>query len=243
MKVKSLLWLFIAVVFFMAACDKEEDEAPPVVEGDGTVEFRMTVWNQTPGGSKALGFDESKSDVHTLNIIDARQLLTKVEVTTDDIASGVPSGTINWVTLFTSDTEKLATGRNVTLEIPSGTYTGFRVTQRNLMYWVCMHENAIIELPDKNISVMPDEALLTNYFGLDGLYEIQDGAFALANANEKLGSFKIEPNKTTRITIRINLKTIDWHDNDSSGTWTDGDQVSNRTLPDGVTSMMDLLVQ
>ncbi len=55
--------------------------------------------------------------------------------------------------------------------------------------------------------------------------------------------FFIKPNKTTKVTMRMNLKTLDWIDNDGSGEWSEGDELTNWTVPEGVTTMMDFIVE
>lgn len=235
------------LVFALILISCSEDVTSPKDEetnGDiGTLEFRMTVWNaEHPGGLKNI-YSKTQADTHTVDIINTRHLIPKIEISTDEVKEGVSPNDINWTVMYESNVEMLATDRGITIELPVGKYVSFKLTQRNLMYWVCNFEGDIFEFPSFNNSDIGPDDLLVNYFGETGLHEIEGGVFVLKYERERLGSFEIKPSKKTKVTMRMNLITLDWIDNDGSGDWSDGDELTNWRTPEGVTTMTDLIVE
>ncbi len=241
MKTKNVIVCVLTSMLFFVSCDKEDD----VGAKNGTLNFLFSVWNaeHAPIMNIIAINVENNSHHHTLELINVRQFIPKIEVTTDEIRDGLSPDDIDWFTMYESSEEMLHTDRNVTIEIPVGNYTGFRITQRSLFYWVCVFEGDTIEFPAYNNPNIGPNDLLINYMGEDGLYELKDGVLMLRHPNEKLGTFEIMPNKTTRVTMRMNIISIDWHDNDGSGDWSNGDQLSNWSLPEGITTMSDFIVE
>ncbi len=239
MSAKKFFIIVAASMLFVIGCDKEDDPTT----GTGTLDFRFTVWNAEHSNHEKRMAIGTRNNIHTVELINVRQFIPKIEVTTDEIKEGMAPDEIDWFTIYESSEEMLNTDRQITTEIPAGRYIGFRITQRNLFYWVCLFQEEIIEFPSYNDSDLEPNDLLTNYLGEDGLYELEDGVFVLRYPDEKLGTFEILPDKNTRITTRINIVSIDWHDNDNSGVWSDGDELSNWSLPEGVTTMSDFIVE
>ena len=231
--ITSMIW---------TGCSKDETEEPEV--NQGTLKFRTSVWNsENPSGWKST---EGIKDVKACDLIDIFHLIPKIEITTDEISEGVSPGSIKWTTIYESSEVMLHTDRMFSLAVPIGKYKGFRITQRNLIYWVCTWDTDTLHFPSYQISeaVSPDE-LFVNYFGQDGLYEIdpESGLFYLFTGNEKLGSFDVKPAKTTRLTVRLNITGLDWHDMDGDGKWSDGDDLDNWRTPEGISTMSDFIVE
>lgn len=245
MKTKNaIMFLFVSSLLFISC---SEDVTSPKDEetngGIGTLEFRMTVWNAEHSGGLKNIYSQTQADTHTVDIINTRHLIPKIEISTDEVKSGVSPADINWTVMYESSEEMLATDREITIELPVGKYVSFKLTQRNLMYWVCNFEGRIFEFPSFNDSELDPNAQLINYFGETGLHEIEGGVFVLKYERERLGSFEIKPNAKTKVTMRMNLITLDWIDNDGSGDWSDGDELTNWRTPEGITTMTDLIVE
>ena len=237
MKIRQIILGLLVTVLLFTGCEKDDS-----VTGEGTLKFRTTVWNAEVSDDSKKSLAKSTGETYTLDLINTRHLLHKIEITTDEIAEGVSPDDINWLVMYESSEEMLATDREISVIVPAGEYIGFRITQRNLMYWVCELGDEIMEIPSLNNSELPDDAQLINYFGEEGLHEIEDGLFVLRYPNERLGSFEVKPDRTTNVTMRMNLKTLDWIDNDGSGNWSEGDELTNWTVPEGITTMTDFIV-
>jgi len=242
---KNTLMCLLVFALIITSCS--EDVTSPKDNGTngdkGTLEFRTTVWNaEFPDGLKNI-YSHTQTDTNTVDIINIKHLIPKIEISTDEVKGGVSPGDINWTVMYESSEEMLATDREITIELPVGKYVSFKLTQRNLMYWVCNFEDRIFEFPSFNDSELDPNAQLINYFGETGLHEIEGGVFVLKYERERLGSFEIKPNAKTKVTMRMNLITLDWIDNDGSGDWSDGDELTNWRTPEGITTMTDLIVE
>lgn len=239
---KTLL-LVIVSVFLLIGCDS--DKATEPATDMGNLEMYMTVWNVYEGDyGKLSNMPSTAKTVYTTDLIDVRHLIPEIQVTTDEIEAGVAANSVDWITIYQSDEEMLHTERQVNIEIPAGDYRGIRIVQRNLVYWVCTYEGEVFEFPGLNNSELEPEDLLVNTFGEDGLYDIDDnGNFYLYHDGEKLGTFEVLVDINTKVTMRLNIQTIDWHDNDNSGDWSYGDELSNWTLPEGIDTMSDFIVE
>lgn len=234
---KLLLLSLILTVFLSYSCKKDKTE-----DTESTLKFYTTVWNAHQGTTKSN--NGLKNNIYTCNLIDIRHLIPKIEVTTDIIKTGVSASSINWTTIYTSETEMLHTERAVTANIPVGKYTGFKITQRNLMYWVCKHNNQVYEFPSLNNGNLGENDITVSHLTNFGFFIIDNnGNFELAYPQERLGTFEIKPNVTTKLTMRLNIKTIDWHDLDNSGNWSQGDELQNWTLPEGIFTMTDFIIE
>ena len=224
---------------FATSCDKDDE----ISNGDGTLVFRTTVWNaELPDDSKKASF-KATAVTRTVDLINTRHLIPKIEISTDEIKEGVSPDDINWTVMYESSEEMLATDREISIELPAGKYVSFRLTQRNQIFWVCTYDGDTYEFPSLNNSEIGSDELLVNYFGETGLHGIKDGVFVLEYERERLGTFQIKPNRTTDVTMRMNLITLDWIDNDGSGDWSEGDELTNWTVPDGITTMTDFIVE
>ncbi len=236
MKTKLFLPALLTVSLLLSACDKDDESK------DGTLSFRTTVWNAENPDDKGQ-FNNEKGDTNTVDIINTLHVLYKIEITTDNINQDASSDDINWILMYESSDEMLATERSITIEVPAGKYNGFKISQRNKMYWRCIYEGDTVNFPSFNNSDLGPDARLVNIFGKDGLYEADNGSFVLINDRERLGTFEVLEDAVTNVTMRMNLKTLDWIDNDYSGDWSDGDQLKNWTVPDGITTMTDFIVE
>jgi hypothetical protein len=239
---KTLLLVFVSF-FLLIGCESNKTTEPET--GMGMLEMYMTVWNAYGEDfGKVANIPANPKQVYTTELINIRHLIPEIQVTTDEIEAGVAANSVDWITIYQSDEEMLHTDREVSIEIPTGDYRGIRIVQRNLMYWVCTNDGDVIEFPSLNDNELAPEELLVNTFGEEGLYEIDgEGNFYLYHDGEKLGTFEILPGSNTKVTMRLNIQTIDWHDNDGSGDWSYGDELSNWTLPEGIETMSDFIVE
>lgn len=239
MRSKMAVMTAVLAIAFVIGCGKDDVTGP--TENEGTLQFAMTVWNQyNPVVFNTPSFD---ADTLTCDIINAKTIIYKLEVTTGDIIDGEPD-TLSWVTLHESSEEMLHTEREFSIDIPAGVYTGFKVTQRNRVYWICTLEADTLEFPSLNDGSLAPDASLINILGENGLYLYdEDGNFSLEQPDEKLGSFEISSGEITKVTCRVNFMTLDWLDNDGNGEWSDGDELDNWTLPDGIDTMSDFIIE
>ncbi|MBT4333178.1 MAG: hypothetical protein HOD64_07860 [Candidatus Cloacimonetes bacterium] len=236
----KLFKMFLAIVTMsMLLLGCSEDNVTETEE-DGTLDFRMTTWNAEL--SDRTSEQINKRTTHTLDLIDIRHYIPKIEVTTDEIAEGIAAEDIIWTTMYESSVEMLHTEREVSIQLPVGNYQGLKLTQRNRMAWVIEYQGNPIDAWITQIDGLNDDDLFINYFGADGLFDVEDGLFVSSVPGEQLGSFEIRAGETTNLVMRLNFTTVDWYDNDDSGDWSDGDAIDNHQLPDGITTMTDFIV-
>jgi len=235
---KVILYLTV-VLLFVAGCDNTDEEADT-----GSLIVRMSTWNSCVSDSgDGLLKRASASTVYTLNLVDLRNILYQFKVTTDEIQAGVPDD-FNWITIYESDSMMHFSEREIQFELPAGNYRGIGLLQSNRLYWVCAYEDSLIYIGDMNNAAAGEDAWIYNIFGEKGLYVLdENGMLGKVQNEEKLGTFEILPGKRTSVTVRMNVKTLDWFDNDGDGKWSEGDAVDNWTLPEGVTTMMDFIVE
>lgn len=244
MKTLKIGILALASLVLLASCkkDKEEDKVGPK-ETKGTLKMRTTVWSAFNDGVWKKEYNRSAGDTHTCELTNIRHLIPLIQVTTDEIKSGVLASSIKWTTIYESSQEMLHTDRVFEVKLEPGKYTGIRLEQRNRMYWVCRFNGNTIEFPSLNNSEIGGDEKLSNIFGEDGLYEIDDeGKFVLYNNKEKLGMFEIFAGKTTRVSNRLNITALDWLDADGDGKWSTGDELIKWYTPEGVNTMSDFVV-
>ena len=245
----AVIMVMIIIITFILSCS-EKTTGPVVTDPEvniGTLEFRMTVWNTYQEGkstnpySKQTNFKEDPP-VNTCEIIDIRNILYRFQVADGEIVAGEPDN-LEWITIYESSEELLNSEKDFVIDLPPGSYRALKLLQSNLMYWVVTYEDNVYELPSLNNSDLEPDAQIQNIFGEDGLYELDDEAnFYLYHDGEKLGTFDIIAGKTTKVTLRMNLKTLDWIDHDGDGVWSDGDSLNNWTTPEGIETMADFIV-
>ncbi len=233
-------WLLIFCLFLLIGC---KDSPTGSDTETGILEFYTTVWNAWIQGGREMLVNTNRT-VYTVDLIDIRHLIPEIQVTTDVVAVGVPANSIEWITIYESEVEMLHTEREISLEIPAGDYKCLRITQRNLLYWVCEYQSVVHEFPSYNDGDLQPDDLLVEYLNEDGLYLVDDqGYFQLNHPGEKLGTFEVLPDMHTRVTMRLNIQTIDWHDNDNNGLWSGDDELDNWATPEGIDTMTDFLVE
>lgn len=236
---KNLIYVCTLICAFslFSACEKDGDEV-----GEGTLSMRIRTWNNYEALSTKSVQIKSSSDAILLSFIEALNYTYEIKVTTDSIQEGMQDSDINWITIYESDEEKRTSERDFQFQLPSGDYKGFAVWQSNEFVWICDNSGTEILIPGSNSNEEVDSVY--NVFGSDGMYFINEiGKYEFVSNDERIGvSFIIEEGKNTTVTMRTNLDKIVWYDNDDSGTWTDGDVNGDFTLPDGIDTMMDFIV-
>lgn len=260
MKAKHLLIMSLVLVFVLISCFD-----PPIEEStEGTLEFRMLLWN-----SYESGMQKAAVDTYTCPIVDVRHLIPLIQFTKDTIYHGGPADQ-EWIDFYESDEEMYHSERSMSAVMDTGTYKGIRIFQRVLFYWVCTHPddpNDTLEFAQVNASdpygiELDDPSLndtIVNIFGTNGLY--YDSNDTLYNVNhtengagdivhgEYIGCyFKIFPDRTTRVTVRMNLVTLDWMDINEDGVFTpldySEDAIDNiNTFADSIITMSDFFVE
>jgi hypothetical protein len=262
MKAKHLLLMSIAIAFVMFSCFD-----PPVEESsEGTLEFRMLLWN-----SYESEMQKTAVDTYTCPIVDIRHLIPLIQFTKDTIYHEGPANQ-EWINFYESDMEMYHSERNMSAVLDTGTYRGVRIFQRVLFYWVCTHpdnpedtmEFAQVNTSDPYGIELDDPSLndtIVNIFGIDGLYYNSNDTLYNMNYTEEGGGdgdmaegeyigcyFKIYPGRTTRVTVRMNLNTLDWLDINEDGIFTPldyrEDAIDNiRTFADSIITMSDFIVE
>jgi hypothetical protein len=211
--------------------------APESQPSTGTLVFDYRVANSLAKAAVA--------DTHTCKIVDIKATLYAIEVASGTVQEG-GTDSLDWTSIYESTTEMRASERVFPpVALPVGAYNCFRIKQKNRVWWVCALGQDTIELPDLNASDRPPDTLSAiNVFSDGGCFTYDSiGTFTLMTANEKLGGFEIRAAQTTNLTVTVNFNTLDWIDSDSSGTWTDGDDLDNWTAVAGKTTMVDFDVQ
>ncbi len=240
MKIKYFI-LGMAALSVFANCSKEEKEEE---KDSGLLSVNMVMWNSYDGSSKSTPGVTSPGEAITLDIIDVRSSRMDLKVTTDEVKEGMTDN-FNWVPIYESSDTMLNSERDFQFELPAGNYRGIGILQGIQFQWVCRYGDQVMDVQDSNGDGNGGlEGLVYNIFGEDGLYVPDEGnVLVKVNNNEKLGTFEIKPGKKTLVTVRMNLMTLDWFDNDGDGQWSEGDGIDNWTLPEGVTTMADFLVE
>jgi len=240
MKTKLFLLSLMATSFLLLGCDKDDKTGNEV----GTLNFKVTFWNIEFPVDKKQGVT-GKENVYTLPIVDMKNYVYKFEVSETELKEGASPEGIEWVTIFESDPNQMIYFSEIELskDIQAGDYRSIRISGKYFgdFIWVCEFQgNKMYIIPDRDPD---DDSIVWEHFTETGGFDIEDGVFVLGTDRERLGTFEIKANKTTNLIMRYNLKTLDWHDNDGSGDWSDGDDISNWTVPEGVTTMMDFIVE
>lgn len=235
MKTKLIFFSFIFFLIFVS-CKKEEPS------DSGIIEIRLTTWNSEMSESKQNNILRS-GDTNTVYLIDTRKDFLQLKVTTDEITEGVPDN-FDWITIYQSNQTMLDSQRGFQFELPQGNYQGIGILQSNAFAWICMHQGDTVELLDMNDNSQSPSTLIYNIFNPQGLFVLGANNFLEGvDNNEKLGTFQILPGKKTIVTIRVNIVSMDWFDNDGDGEWSEGDQIDNWMLPEGITTMADFIVE
>jgi len=249
MKKKEMVAIMtiIVILSFLVSCSEKTTE-PIQGDNNGTLEFKMTVWNVYEDGknvSSGKDFSMLKNDpnVYTCDIMNVRNILYEIQVADGEIIEGEPDD-LDWITIYETSEMMLMTDREFSFVLPAGQYKAIRLLQSNRIYWITTYEDVIHEFPSLNNDEQPEDAQILDIFGEDGLYNLdENGLFYLYHDGERLGTFDIFPNTKTKVTFRMNLQTLDWIDHDSNGVWSDGDELSNWTVPEGVTTMADFIIE
>jgi hypothetical protein len=233
---KEGIILGLAALLFLTGCKKDDDE-------NGFLTVKMSSWNNYMNSSKTTLATKENGDTITLDIVDMKKFRFDLKVTTDEITAGVPDD-FDWISIYESNQTLLDSERDFQFELPVGNYRGIGIMQGNQHHWVCNYDGDVIEIPSLNNDELSDEAIIYDIFGENGLFVLDENdLLEAASNNEKLGTFEILPGKNTSVTIRMNLATLDWYDNDGDGQWSEGDDIGNWTLPEGVTTMADFIVE
>lgn len=217
-----------------SGCEKDSEE-----QGDGTLSVKMRTWNNFEVASVKSTTKSAPNPIR-LKFIDVKGYKYEMKVTTDEIKKGMKDTDLSWISIYESNELKDDSERDFQFKLPPGTYKGFGLWQGRDFFWVAEHNGNRMEIPASNGG---SSNKIYNAFGVDGLYVLDNnGEFIKVDNDEQIGvSFIIHENKTTIVTLRMNFTSIDWYDNDNSGTWSDGDKVE-LIVPDGVNTMADFIV-
>ncbi len=238
MKGKIMVAMVIVAITLLIGCKKESPTDS--TDETGALQLKYTTWNSY--SSKAP--KATLSDTHTCNLIDGRHVLYSIAFATGDIVDGEPD-TLDWITTYESSEEMLDSEREFSpVTMPIGNYKNIRIVQSNRVYFVGTLGSDTLELPNLNNSELEPADSLLNICGENGMYvHDENNNFKLEAPDEKLGGFEMKSGKTTKLTIRVNIKTFDWIDNDGNGEWSEGDELDNWTLPEGIETMTDFIVE
>jgi hypothetical protein len=237
MKKINISLCFLLLLFLGSGCDLFNGGGSQT----GTLRYRATTWNaEFPDAMPKASRDTLATD--TLKLIDVIQYLAKMEVTTDEIDSGVTRAEdVNWTVIYQSTEEMLITHRDFTVELPVGDYKGYRAIQGNRFYWVCISGNDTINIPSLNDNSLAPDSLITGHIDDKGFYEINDDGIFVKINDEKLGVFEIRPAEFTKVTVRMNLMALVIDSlafaQDSTYNFLDW------LLPEGISTMSDFIIE
>jgi hypothetical protein len=235
----------VLAIALLMSCGKKDVTGP--TQEKGTLKFSTTVWNQyiakaVKALSKTLTATSSPGDTNTCNLINLKSIMYKIEVSTGEIIEGKPDN-LDWKTIYESSNEILHTELKISIDLPIGAYKSIKLTMSNRLSWICTLRGNTLEFPDLNSSQLIPEAKILNWFGKEGLFLLDANNFKLVQPKEKLGLFEIRSGKITNVTLRMNIKTLDWIDNDRDGKWSFGDRLDNWTTPEGIDTMVDFIIK
>lgn len=231
------------VAVFMIGCEifgnGDGDDGSNGSPATGTLTFDLTVVNAGATAKAAR-----RLDTMGCRLVDTRHTVYSIDVAIGDVIAGQPD-TLNWQTIYSSSEEMLDSKRSFPpVQLAPGTYNAIRIEQSNGFHWIVACGADTVELQNYNDPQRPADARArTNVFGTNGLcYYGPDSTFQTAAAGEKLGGFTITAGDTTQLTFQVNIDQVRWHDNDNSGTWTEGDAVGEVSLAPGCETMTDFIV-
>ena len=245
MKKKSKIWIYPLIIkgvllILTSSCKKDDDNNDNNNPSNGDLKIQLKMYGQKNGLGSGI-----KSDTNTCALIDLRNAITSISVSTDAIIDG-QTDNLNWTIIYSDTAQLLFTQRQISpVSLPVGSYKSIKIIMKNRIYWVCDFNSNTYEFEDFNCSSCdPNGFGPTNYFYSDGLHELDStNHFFLCTPNEKLGGFDILENQTTTLTWRFNVISLQWIDVNSNGTWDTGiDKMDNWATPLGVETMMDFIV-
>lgn len=244
---KYLIYLASTVILLalFSSCEKNPIENDS--DGNGTLSVKLRSWSNYEAPTTKSSLKNTRSFMSS-TYLDAYAYKYEIKFTTDSIMSGINDSDINWVTVYESDELKKDSERDFEFALPTGEYRGFAVLQSCDFHWICDNNGVEMPITSSNCGEYNNfnsGEKVYNIFGTDGIYDVDDTGILqhVPDAGEHMGvRFNIYEDQKTTLTVRVNLLEIVWNDNDGDGTWSEGDEVDNWTLPDGVITMTDFIV-
>ena len=207
---------------------------------NGTLKLKISVYNSYQPLKE--GSYKTTPDEYTSEVTDIRSSNIQIRVTSDNISAGVADD-FDWTTAYSSSSTVTASSIDASFSVPAGTIRGLSISQNNQIEWVCSHNGSSINITDLINSQLATNATSYQIYGSGGSYEISGGV------TQKTGDANFSPvtitaGQTTTVTIRLNIVSLDWIDNDNSNSWTSGDAVADngQNLATGETEMVEFIV-
>lgn len=240
MKMLQCFCVLMMGTTYVTACGDTKSSSDKNNKDNGQLVMKLTVGDYAKGAGKSL-----TRDINTaLDLVDIRHIVFSLAVTTDTVAENQPDN-LTWHEILAETEEHYDSERAMSQDLPPGTYQAVKIIQSNYLYWVCTDGVETYELYSLNNSGAPADTHILNIFANDGMYSVDGGNnFTVTTTGEKMGTaFEIIAGKTTQLTLRNNLDTLDWNDADNSGNWSAGDSLDNWTTIPGTTTMVDFIVE
>ena len=128
-KMIVVLAIIVVLSFFSGCSDKATGPADTAT--NGTLEFKMAVWNTFAEGkllNSPFPEDSGKDDppVYTCDLIDIRNILYKMEVADGEIIAGEPDN-LDWITIYESAELLLNSEKEFSIELPPVNYKAIKL--------------------------------------------------------------------------------------------------------------------
>lgn len=243
---KYLIYLTTTVILLALFSSCEKDPSENGSDGDGSLSVQFRTWSNYD--APATKSSKNTKSLMSSTLLDVYSYKYEIKFTTDKIMSGINDSDINWVTVYESNELKKDSERDFEFILPPGEYRGFAVLHSCDFHWICDNNGVEMPITLSNCSEYNNfsnsEEKVYNIFGADGIYDVDGNGILqhVPDAGEHMGvTFNIYEGRKTTLTVRVNLLEVEWKDNDGDGTWSEGDEVVNVTLPDGVITMTDFI--
>lgn len=245
---KKILFLLVSTLFIvhLNSCSEECVECEECENPKGKIEFVYSHWyDEFPEDLEKVKSIPNRGNILTAPLVDIKHLVYSIDVSKDDVSEDVLPTSIRWSNVYNSYQEMLLRERSYRADLDTGFYRSFRIKQRNMFYWGILINDSLTYVKTYNWRQYSDDDfdIGFSHIGTNGYHDIVGNKFENTVPYEKLGQFKIESAKTTKIRGRVNLYAVEWIDSDNSGTWTEGDSIVKILTPEGIITMTDFIVE
>ncbi len=207
-------------------------------EPNGNINLTISMYNSNQAMQKSI--EKNTPETYNLNVVDLKGSNFQIKITSDNITDGVAESSIDWTTIYSSSGQINASSISRSYSMPAGTIRGLSIQQNNSFYWICSHNGGTIDIPDIHEEQLATNAAFVAIFGSTGEFTVTNGNIDKVG-NNSFSPVTVTSGQTTNITIRINIVTVDWVDNDNSGDWTTGDEIENQTLASGTNNVVSFI--
>jgi len=228
--------LLIVLVALTTGCGGSDEGDTPGPDVPDVVTAPLVYAQRMANADRAASPAAARASTHVGRIIDTRHARLTIEVAQGTVRDG-QADPCDWIQIYDSQ-EEMRDGDRVfaPIDLPVGDYDNLRIsTDADRVVWECSFAGGMVDIPVQTSNSM--------VFGDGGLFHYLDGSETLVSVapGERLGGFEIRAGFATHLTFVSNLDSLNWHDADDSGDWSDGDRVDGVTGVPGTQTMGDFV--